>query len=421
LGAALPLLKAGAMLLLPLVLLVTPPQADTVRFTTTAIVYVAPDKTAERAGIAGKDTRTRVKQSVVADGCGTRWIEIEPRGWVCETVVEPTLQPPSVSVAPSLADDSDPALGVYGAVYRDATAYDSRADAEAGENGHPLGKATSVRSLGTTTIDGRSFWITSDGTLIEASSIAQMAPSRFHGVALDDGQLAVAWVHCHDKPREPVALHDAGGSVTGEVGPRTRVAVKEVRGDLVRISDTDWIARADLRMPSLAEPPPGVGKREKWFDVDLDEQTLVAYEGARPVYATLVSTGKYQHDTPEAIARISSKLRSADMISTQNETYSVADVPWTMYYDNHFALHTSYWHDGFGDVRSHGCVNLAPRDARALYGWSSPDVPAGWIAVYGDEDNPGSLVRVRSKRVPEPAYRGYAKSLHEAAQIASRD
>ena len=89
-----------------------------------------------------------------------------------------------------------------------------------------------------------------------------------------------------------------------------------------------------------------------------------------------------------------------------------------MYYDRDFALHTSYWHDGFGSPRSHGCVNLAPRDARILYQWSSPDVPPGWTAVYGDEDHPGSLVRVRSHRDPEPAYRGYARTMHDRAQIS---
>ena len=76
-----------------------------------------------------------------------------------------------------------------------------------------------------------------------------------------------------------------------------------------------------------------------------------------------------------------------------------------MYYDHNFALHTSYWHDGFGDVRSHGCINLAPRDARAVYAWSSPDVPPGWVAVYATATSPGSLVRVHSKRVPEPIAR----------------
>jgi lipoprotein-anchoring transpeptidase ErfK/SrfK len=46
-----------------------------------------------------------------------------------------------------------------------------------------------------------------------------------------------------------------------------------------------------------------------------------------------------------------------------------------MYYDHNFALHTAYWHDGFGTRRSHGCVNLAPRDAHWLYGDKLPQSP----------------------------------------------
>jgi len=113
------------------------------------------------------------------------------------------------------------------------------------------------------------------------------------------------------------------------------------------------------------------------------------------------------------------------MISRQRERYSVADVPWTMFYDGGYAVHSSYWHDGFGGVRSHGCINLAPRDARLLYRWSSPDVPPGWTAVYGDEDHPGSMVRVRSRGEPDPELRGYARTVRDRASgrgdaVASR-
>ena len=190
----------------------------------------------------------------------------------------------------------------------------------------------------------------------------------------------------------------------------------------MRVNDREWIERADLRVATLTSPPAGTAADEKWFDIDRDEQVLVAYQGERPVYATLVSTGKYLHETPTSIARVVSKLDRAVMTSEKGDLYSVADVPWTMYYDRDFALHTSYWHDGFGSQRSHGCVNLSPRDARALYQWSSPDVPAGWTAVYGTVEYPGSLVRVRSAKDPAPAFRGYARTLHErtAPSLASR-
>jgi hypothetical protein len=241
-----------------------------------------------------------------------------------------------------------------------------------------------------------------------------------------------AWVRAQRDSKKAAttrATPDPKGEAIGALAPRTVVTILEQSADgkFVRIDDKAWIARADLRVASVVAPPPGLEPGEKWFDVDLEEQVLVAYEGARPVYATLTSTGRLGHTTPTRMARINSKFQATHMISTQNEKYSVADVPWTMFYDGNYAVHTSYWHDNFGGVRSHGCINLAPRDAHLLYLWSSPDVPAGWTAVFGDEETPGSLVRVRSRTVSEPELVGYARTVHErrargaqATQVASR-
>jgi hypothetical protein len=96
------------------------------------------------------------------------------------------------------------------------------------------------------------------------------------------------------------------------------------------------------------------------------------------------------------------------------DPYSVATVPWTQYFSNDLALHTSYWHDGFGTARSHGCVNLAPIDSRFLYFWSEPAVPPGWSMAHGHEQRPGSMVRVRSAADPNPQFSGYAKKVWEA-------
>lgn len=401
-----------------------PADIHSVRFTANTAVRATPSGTATRIGVIGKDARAAATAAVPAgDGCAKRWIAIAPRGWACETALVPSADEPTAAAPSSLRDDAAPELGVYGAVHGpDAQVYASGAAVAAGE-GRAVGGASSVRMLGLTAVAGARYWVTALG-LIAESSIWPMAPSAFHGEPLEGGVLAIAWAHAKDKPRGPVVLRaapSAKAAVTGEVSARSHVTVREVSGDgkWARVTDSDWAARADLRVAQTVAPPTGTGADERWFDVDLDEQILVAYEGARPVYATLVSTGKWDRRTPETIARVASKLRTADMTSTGVDTYSVGDVPWTMFYDNNFALHTSYWHDGFGDVRSHGCVNLAPRDARILYQWSSPDVPPGWIAVYGDAETPGSMVRVRSRAVPSPAFRGYAKQLHEASTAST--
>lgn len=393
------------------------PAAIAVRLLHGATVRKEPRADAPAFGVVKKGAVVAMQRAVPAgDGCRSRWIEIEPRGWVCEDVVEPTAA--ALTVA---ADDLDePAVkGVYGIVRgANVQAFASKDDVLAG-NGRLLAGSNTVRAAGSLVIDGQRYWRTSKGELIRAESIVQMSPSRFEGVALVAGASLPAWIRSHADSRKPVttrATPSPRGAISGTLAARTVVTIEEESADgrFVRVGENAWVDRRDVRRATAAAPPPGTAAGEKWFDVDLDEQTLVAYEGERPVFATLVSTGKYQHATPTGVARIASKHEAAAMTSEkEGSVYSVADVPWTMYYDRDFALHTSYWHDGFGSPRSHGCVNLSPRDARRLFQWSSPDVPAGWSSVYGDADNPGTLVRVRSAAVASPAFRGYAKAMRE--------
>ena len=47
--------------------------------------------------------------------------------------------------------------------------------------------------------------------------------------------------------------------------------------------------------------------------------------------------------------------------------FELRDVPWIQYFASGYALHGAYWHDVFGIARSHGCINLAPIDARYVF------------------------------------------------------
>jgi lipoprotein-anchoring transpeptidase ErfK/SrfK len=109
-----------------------------------------------------------------------------------------------------------------------------------------------------------------------------------------------------------------------------------------------------------------------------------------------VSTGKPGFETPQGVFRILAKHVSATMDGTagSDETYSIEDVPWTMYFQGSYALHAAFWHDRFGNVRSHGCVNLAPADARWLFQWATPVLPGGWHGVVASHDNPGTWLVV---------------------------
>ena len=74
--------------------------------------------------------------------------------------------------------------------------------------------------------------------------------------------------------------------------------------------------------------------------------------------------------------------------------YDLPNVPWTMYFHSSYALHGAFWHSVFGHLRSHGCVNMTPRDAKWIFDWSEPRLPLGWHGVVATKDRPGTVVKV---------------------------
>jgi hypothetical protein len=79
-----------------------------------------------------------------------------------------------------------------------------------------------------------------------------------------------------------------------------------------------------------------------------------------------------------------------------SSAFELRDVPWIQYFSAGFALHGAYWHDVFGIPRSHGCVNLAPIDARLVFLWTDPPVPEGWHGLNTHADTgEGTWVHVR--------------------------
>ncbi len=130
-----------------------------------------------------------------------------------------------------------------------------------------------------------------------------------------------------------------------------------------------WIRQELVAMFAPAERPPDVAGR--WVAVDLFEQTLIAYEDDQPVFATLVSSGLADWPTTEGLFKVWARLPSDAMSGArgQPDAYDLQYVPWVMYFKGGISLHGTYWHDGFGYRRSHGCVNLSVSDARWLYEW----------------------------------------------------
>ncbi|MCK6588618.1 MAG: L,D-transpeptidase [Polyangiaceae bacterium] len=169
---------------------------------------------------------------------------------------------------------------------------------------------------------------------------------------------------------------------------------------LLETTEGFWLPAEALLIPTIREDPAGFAREgKKWIDVSIRKQMLVAYEGRRPVFATIVSTGigelgdpEKTHATIRGTFLIHAKHVSGTMDGDEASTdsFDLRDVPYIQYFHKGYALHGAYWHDEFGKARSHGCVNLAPADAAWLFEWTDPIVPPEWHGAVNAEG--GTLV-----------------------------
>ncbi|WP_437280989.1 L,D-transpeptidase [Sorangium sp. So ce375] len=255
--------------------------------------------------------------------------------------------------------------------------------------------------------DGRRFGLTTDLAVLPLDRTRVIRPSAFVGLALPEGvTLPVAFA----KRRHAARL------VPGERGGVTRAPLRfreaiPLSGASKRVGGIDHLVardgslvRADdvVRVDPLPRTPAWAVRGRKWIDVSIDKQSLVAYEGARPVYVTLVSTGadglgdpKTTRSTIQGLFRIHTKHVTVTMDGDEEDEdpFDFRDVPFVQYFTEGFAFHAAYWHDDFGTARSHGCVNLSPLDAAWLFEWTTPEVPADWHGALSLRK--GTLVSIR--------------------------
>lgn len=115
----------------------------------------------------------------------------------------------------------------------------------------------------------------------------------------------------------------------------------------------------------------------KKIDVNLSTQSLTVLEGGTPIFTCLVSSGKSGYSTPTGDYSIYAKDRVAPMSSAQDavEFYYIADVPYVMWFNGNYSIHGAYWHNDFGNVRSHGCVNVSVASGEFIFDWAPVGTP----------------------------------------------
>lgn len=215
------------------------------------------------------------------------------------------------------------------------------------------------------------------GEYVRSEVLSPAVVSRFSGVFLPEMlPFPMAWILVPVVPSPTPGAEPPEGGVMLHRYTRVNLYTEvEVNGwTWYQVGPDQWVEQRLIAKVMPVERPAEVDT-ERWISVDLYEQVLVAYEGTRPVFATLISSGLPEWPTNEGIFNIYVRYDRTPTSGAegQEDFYSLEEVPWTMYYDDQIGLHGTYWHDGFGYRHSHGCVNLSITDAHWLYQWSSTE------------------------------------------------
>lgn len=167
---------------------------------------------------------------------------------------------------------------------------------------------------------GRRFAITTDLRLAPTTKLKPDSGSPWHGLEITD---AVNVPFAFVREQGAVRYDDSGRSgedlqhrgvvlLTGKqkrIGGERYLATRD--GSFVRRSDVGLVM-APAVFPKVAEAG------EKWIEVSLGDQTLTLWEGKKPVYATLVSTGRKEYPTVTGEFRIKNKHITATMDSNES-------------------------------------------------------------------------------------------------------
>jgi len=147
-----------------------------------------------------------------------------------------------------------------------------------------------------------------------------------------------------------------------------------------------WLDGAGVKVltdADVAPINPDVDPNEKKIVASITYQTLSCYEGNNEVFFCRIASGqKFDANgaASEELATPVGDLSAWWKIFSKNMTagsaqagYSTPAVPWCTFISGEgVAIHGAFWHNDFGERRSHGCINVKPEDAKWIFRWTAP-------------------------------------------------
>jgi hypothetical protein len=372
------------------------------------------------------DRVARAAQPFSREGCADGWFPVRPAGFVCASgsattdLTHPTLA--AMAIQPLL---DQPLPYTYARTITDTPLYER--DGAHENTVREIGKlkrrsGMAVVGSWTAAVLGNAperLALLTNGKFVKAADLEAATPSTFHGVELGEKQaLPLAFVVKHGVRDFKLDGEDAEQGHDLDVHTRLDLTGKfrTAHGEKFwALSNGRWVRHKDVTTVLARNNFPDFAvEGQKWLDVSVVMGTLVAYEGKRPFFATLVSVGR---DTapadaqevptgevaqPPATAGLGTfevrakhiTLVGADPFALR-ENYQLYDVPWVFELSSGRLAYGAYWHERFGVEHGPGAIELAPADAARLFQWLTPSVPDGWHGVSTLHGEAKTLVVLR--------------------------
>ena len=183
-------------------------------------------------------------------------------------------------------------------------------------------------------------------------------------------------------------------NLSGNFDPRTKNAIFSNKPVPMPSEDYSKIATKVLGSSNSSD---------KHIEVDLTNQRIIAIDGGSELLNFPISSGKWGA-TPAGTFTTWVKLKYTLMKGGSKALgtyYYLPNVPYTMYFYNEdyqkslgYGIHGAYWHNNFGHPMSHGCINMRPEDAKALFYWANPPISEKDWGKYASEEDPGTTVLI---------------------------
>jgi hypothetical protein len=364
----------------------------------------------------------RAEQPFSKDGCSEGWFPVRPAGFVCAggsatlDLKHPTLA--AMAIQPLF---DQPLPYTYARTIGDTPLYERRP----GEDANVQEIGTLKRRAGMAVVGSWTAKIAGGGTerlalltsgkFVKAADLEAAAPSDFTGVELDGkAGLPVAFVVKRGVRSFKLDGEDAkaGDDLTVHQKLPLTGRFRSAHGEKFWALERErWVRNRDVTVVQARSAFPDFAvDGQKWLDVSVVMGTLVAYEGKRPFFVTLLSIGRSLETAkpPEAVPEngevpvitapsaawglgtfeVRAKhvtLVGADPFVTK-ESFQLLDLPWAFELSSGRLGYAAYWHDRFGVERGPGALELAPADAVRLWQWMTPSVPDGWHGREGSPD-----------------------------------